>query len=111
MDVVEAQLAHRYPYGEIRRRPHSNPGHDFEVGARQPVERYIEAKGTVAGCVDFFVSGGEHRLSATHSDRYTIAVVHSLDLVAKTGVFEWFDGEIDGRFKLDPTHCRARFES
>ena len=66
MDVVEAPLAHRYPYGEIRRMPHSNPDHDFEVGARQPVERYIEAKGTVAGYVDFSVSEGERRFSATH---------------------------------------------
>jgi hypothetical protein len=108
MDIVERELASRYPGRPVRRMPHNNPGYDFEVGPRERVDRYVEAKGTVAGYVDFFLSEGERQFSVNHADRYTLAVVHSVDLTARTGAIDWFDGAIDERFTLDPTQWRAR---
>jgi hypothetical protein len=106
--IVERDLGTRYPGRAIRVMPHSNPGYDIEVGPIEPVERYVEVKGTVARYVDFFVSEGERAYSAANADRYTLAVVHSLDIEAKTGVVVWFDGEIDDRFVLKPTQWRGR---
>lgn len=108
MELIEHELALRFPGQPIRRMPHNNPGYDFEVGPRHAVERYVEAKGTIAGYVHFFVSEGERQYSINHADRYTLAVAHSLDLAARTGVVEWFDDAIDGRFVLEPTQWRAR---
>ena len=91
--------------------PHSNPGYDVEVGPAKAVERFVEVKGTVARYVDFFVSEGERAFSMDQSDRYSLAVVHSIDLESEAGMIVWFDGEIDDRFELKPTQWRAREQS
>ena len=62
----------------------------------------------MARSVDFFVSEGERAFSAEQAHRYTLAVVHSIDLDGEDGVIVWFDGEIDDRFELKPTKWRAR---
>jgi hypothetical protein len=109
--LVASALVGRYPGADIRQMPHSNPGYDFEVGPPKTVERYVEVKGTIAGYVDFFVSEGERAFSGDQADRYSLAVVHSIDLDAQTGTIVWFDGEIDDRFELKPTQWRAREQS
>jgi Domain of unknown function (DUF3883) len=106
--IVERELGTRYPGREIRTMPHSNSGYDIEVGPADPVERFVEVKGTVAKFVDFFISEGERLYAEAHGDRYTLAVVHSIDLEAGTGIAVWFDGEIDDRFELKPTQWRGR---
>jgi hypothetical protein len=106
--LIRDALAGRHPGAEIREMPHSNPGYDFEVGPASAIERFIEAKGTVARFVDFFISEGERVFSAENADRYSLAVVHSIDLESGTGTIVWFDGEIDGRFEMKPTQWRAR---
>jgi hypothetical protein len=106
--LVRAALADRYGGADVREMPHSNPGYDIEVGLVEAIERFIEVKGTVAQYVDFFVSEGERAFSVEQADRYTLAVVHSIDLDEATGTIVWFDGEIDSRFELKPTQWRAR---
>ena len=106
--LVATALTGRYPGADVREMPHSNPGYDFEVGPAEAVERFVEVKGTVARYVDFFVSEGERAFSVDQTDRYSLAVVHSIDLERETGVIVWFDREIDDRFELKPTQWRAR---
>ncbi|GAA0255665.1 DUF3883 domain-containing protein [Cryptosporangium japonicum] len=95
---------------EVEIQPHNNPGYDIRVGPPNKAVRYIEVKGTTFKYPRFFLSEGERLYSVNESERYTLLVIHSIDLEAQS--FEVFqhDGAIESEdFKMTTRqwHCEV----
>ena len=66
--------------------------------------RYVEVKGTTRALPHFFMSEGERPLAPDHADRYSLLIVHAIDLEAETGQLLLRDGAVDGADLSPPRH-------
>jgi Domain of unknown function (DUF3883) len=96
-------VADLWPNEVVERQPHNNPGYDIRIGPPTTVERYVEVKGTTLPYPRFFLSEGERVFSLSESTRYTLLVIHSINLANNTYRLLRHDGAIEGRlFTLTP---------
>jgi Domain of unknown function (DUF3883) len=76
--AVAELLAQAVPEIEIVEMATNNPGFDLETSAGR--FRFVEVKGTIKRLPTFFLSEGERRFGAEHSEAYLLAVVYGMDL-------------------------------
>jgi hypothetical protein len=76
--AVSELLTRFVPRIEIVEMATNNPGFDLETSADR--FRFVEVKGTIKRLPTFFMSEGERKFGAAHSDAYLLAVVYGMDL-------------------------------
>jgi hypothetical protein len=111
MTAALVELARMWPGTEIARQPHNNPGFDVRVGPVDNVVRYVEVKGTSLPRPSFFLSEGERQFSELNASKYTLLVIHSIDVDGRHHEVFRHDGPIaQNAFLLSPRQwqCEAK---
>lgn len=104
MLLAVTQAEKHWPTSKVVRMPHNNPGFDIELHHPDGAIGYIEVKGTFAPKPRFFMSAGERAFSASHVDRYSLWILHSVNLETRTATLTCYEGSVDDdRFALRPT--------
>ena len=103
--VALDEVRRRYPNATVELQPRNNPGFDILVRSESFVERfYVEVKGTMRRCPQFFVTEGELQFSRRHADHYRLIIVYGIHLEPSTYRLLWHEGpiSIESGFRLNP---------
>src|SRR5262249_48249205 len=104
MAVGLAVASTQWPEKTAHRQPHNNPGFDILVGSPDdPTRRYVEIKATSMPYPRFYLTSGELEFSLAEAYRYTLLVIHSINLVGRTHEIFRHDGPVTGAsFTMSP---------